>query len=429
MSTSPADRISTDQAAAAAGSSFVVLKKNNLVERPWGGLRMLDYKGSAPLPDQKKLTGNGVGEAFEVAACATDPESNQYPSRVLLGDNTEMSLPQLLSAAGREILGKQLFDRCGGEIPLLPKTLDIQELLSVQAHPPGNTELYVIIDAEPGATLRLGFRHTVDPDALRSDLLAARSQQEQLLTWLQPDVDQFELQNILAPSFADRSGDTDTVAMQLSPLLRRREDYAPASLALKQLKLMYWQILDMMNEIPLHAGQVIYNATPERICAATGAPVSAEVHALGNPQQLEVMMLEIRRPGVTYRAWDNVRFPLREIDIDQTLKALNLSGTNPAEFEVKPKPVNGEPNAMRLVAGDHFIVDRLSVTTSNAATVTAGYFHTLHCVSGDCRLTDTAGNAVLLTRGSSVIAPAGLREYRVSTASSAELIRVQIPPQ
>src|SRR5690606_30845198 len=40
----------------------------NFVERPWGGMRIRDYKRVCPLPDQPSVTGAGLGEAFEIAA-------------------------------------------------------------------------------------------------------------------------------------------------------------------------------------------------------------------------------------------------------------------------------------------------------------------------------------------------------------------------
>ena len=86
-----------------------------------------------------------------------------------------------------------------------------------------------------------------------------------------------------------------------------------------------------LNAIPVKAGDVIYNATPARIAAASGKPPSAEVHALGNPEGRGVFALEIRRPGPTFRAWDNVRFPLRDIDIEDALEALNLTATRAAK--------------------------------------------------------------------------------------------------
>ena len=94
-----------------------------------------------------------------------------------------------------------------------------------------------------------------------------------------------------------------------------------------------------MNAVPVKTGDVIYNANPPRVAAASGKPVSAEVHALGNTEGRGVFALEIRRPGTTFRAWDNVRFPLRDIDIDAALDALNLKATRAADFVVEPKLV------------------------------------------------------------------------------------------
>jgi hypothetical protein len=106
-------------------------------------------------------------------------------------------------------------------------------------------------------------------------------------------------------------------------------------------------------------GQVIYNANPEAVSAATGRPRSAEVHALGNPQGKEILALEIRRPGPTFRAWDHARFPLRPIDVDKTLDALNLQATRPADFIVTPRPLAGCPGVFRSVQSEWFVVDHL----------------------------------------------------------------------
>jgi hypothetical protein len=98
---------------------------------------------------------------------------------------------------------------------------------------------------------------------------------------------------------------------------------------LTALRTAYWDTLERLNAIPVAAGQVIYNATPARLTAVSGQPASAEVHALGSPEGRAVLALEIRRPGPTFRAWDNVRFPLRNLDIDAALAALNLQATSP----------------------------------------------------------------------------------------------------
>ena len=112
----------------------IIPLKDNLVARPWGGQRLPIFKGLPPTPQQR------WGEAFEICAFACDEEANAHPSIVRLADRSEISLPELLAAAGSAILGEQLIAIHGCQLPLLPKTLDLSELLSVQAHPEGFAE-------------------------------------------------------------------------------------------------------------------------------------------------------------------------------------------------------------------------------------------------------------------------------------------------
>ncbi|MDH3645527.1 MAG: hypothetical protein OER80_02010 [Gammaproteobacteria bacterium] len=423
-----ADRIAAgDIAATACVRGIVKLRSNNLIERPWGGLRMLEYKGCAPLPDQKKITGMGLGEAFEIAACPSDPESEAHPSIACLSDGSEIALPQLLHHAGRNILGKPLFERFHGEIPLLPKTLDIEELLSVQAHPPGNTELYVIIDAQPGASIRLGFRHNVDPDSLRRELIEGRKKQNDLLQLLRADVDHNQLHNTLAPALASRDDDLQDLIETLKPLLADDADVAAVHQCLLTLRAVYWHVLDLMNEVAVRPGQIIHNATPARVCRVAGIAPSAEVHALGNPDRREILMLEIRRPGKTFRAWDHVRFPIRDIEIDQALSALHCGATSPEEFEVTPKPLSGAPGVFRSVKSDSFIVDHIRPEKDRIMSIAGKHFHTLHLIHGSVVLIENTGNTTKLTTGESAIVPATVDAYQVAADASAELIRVNLP--
>ena len=83
-----------------------------------------------------------------------------------LADGSTITLPALLAVHAETLLGEAFVQRYGRRFPLLPKLLDVAELLSVQAHPPGNTEVYVIVDADPGATIRLGFAADIDAGAL-----------------------------------------------------------------------------------------------------------------------------------------------------------------------------------------------------------------------------------------------------------------------
>lgn len=75
------------------------------------------------------------------------------------------------------------------ELPLLVKMIFTSERLSVQVHPDdgedgprGKTEMWHILDAEPGATIALGFREEISRERLRD---ATRTGEiEQLLNWV-----------------------------------------------------------------------------------------------------------------------------------------------------------------------------------------------------------------------------------------------------
>jgi mannose-6-phosphate isomerase len=75
------------------------------------------------------------------------------------------------------------------ELPLLVKLIFTSERLSVQVHPDdgeggprGKSEMWHILDAEPGATIALGFREPITRERLRD---ATRTGEiEQLLNWM-----------------------------------------------------------------------------------------------------------------------------------------------------------------------------------------------------------------------------------------------------
>jgi mannose-6-phosphate isomerase len=75
------------------------------------------------------------------------------------------------------------------ELPLLVKLLFTSERLSVQVHPDdgedgprGKTEMWHILDAEPGATIALGFRETISRERLWE--ATRRGEIEGLLNWM-----------------------------------------------------------------------------------------------------------------------------------------------------------------------------------------------------------------------------------------------------
>jgi len=75
------------------------------------------------------------------------------------------------------------------DLPLLVKLIFTSERLSVQVHPEdgeagprGKTEMWHIMDAEPGATIALGFREPLTRERLREAALSGEI--ERLLNWI-----------------------------------------------------------------------------------------------------------------------------------------------------------------------------------------------------------------------------------------------------
>lgn len=65
--------------------------------------------------------------------------------------------------------------------PLLIKFLFTTEALSVQVHPPGKTEMWHILAAEPGARIAAGFKAPLSAEAMRA--AAVSGEIERLLAW------------------------------------------------------------------------------------------------------------------------------------------------------------------------------------------------------------------------------------------------------
>jgi mannose-6-phosphate isomerase class I len=411
-------------AAAELASRLVIPERDNLVERPWGGTRLKAFKG---LRAGGRSGERAIGESFELAADDADDEARRHPSVLTLADGSTITLPALLAVHADTMLGESFVRRHGRRYPLLPKLLDVGELLSVQAHPPGNTEVYVIVAADPGATIRLGFAADVDAAVLAEQLAAGRREQQRLLELLAA-VSPEKLQESLRPWLARRKAGTRRFAAMLKPKLAAGTRLKDVETCLAALHGVYWSVLDALNAIPVAAGDVIYNANPARVVAAGGRPASAEVHALGNPEGRGVLALEIRRPGPTFRAWDNVRFPLREIDVDAALGALNLGATRPSEFVVQPKGVR--PGVRRSVDCEYFRLEHLAPTKAQPVDVPASPPHSLHALAGRVTVRGAAGLELgALERGQSALVPVGVGAYRVvAVKESAELVRVELPP-
>ncbi|MDQ1258172.1 MAG: Mannose-6-phosphate isomerase [Candidatus Hydrogenedentes bacterium] len=138
-------------------------------ERIWGGRKLRDTFGLDAPADQP------VGEAWLVA------DHPQCESVVVEGPFAGRTLRELLREDSSAILGTRAELTIHGRFPLLLKLLDAAEVLSVQVHPNddtaaelgepdvGKTEMWYVLDAEPGSELICGLT----PHASRENLAQA----------------------------------------------------------------------------------------------------------------------------------------------------------------------------------------------------------------------------------------------------------------
>lgn len=143
---------------------------------PWGGSRIREMKGLPP-------SVTPIGESWELSAV------EGMESVVDSGPEEGLTLRGLIQRHGASLLGQRVMERYGGEFPLLVKFLDSRQWLSLQVHPDdeivkelegpgvqGKTEMWHVIDCEPGSELIAGFRAGVG----RDDYLRAEGQRELL---------------------------------------------------------------------------------------------------------------------------------------------------------------------------------------------------------------------------------------------------------
>ncbi len=130
-------------------------------DKIWGGNKIESYLGKnyAPLPN--------CGETWEISGVKTDV--SVVDNGPLAGKN----LADLLTEYKAELLGEKNYKRFGNEFPLLVKFIDANDDLSIQVHPNdelarkrhnsfGKTEMWYVIEADPGSTLISGFNQPVD---------------------------------------------------------------------------------------------------------------------------------------------------------------------------------------------------------------------------------------------------------------------------
>lgn len=132
-----------------------------LKDKIWGGEKLVDKLN-------KKSSLKNLGESWEVS----DVEGNI--SIVENGSLKGTSLRELLTIYKSDLVGENNYANFGDNFPILIKFIDAKEDLSVQVHPNdelskkrhnsfGKTEMWYIMQSDPGSNLILGFNKTITP--------------------------------------------------------------------------------------------------------------------------------------------------------------------------------------------------------------------------------------------------------------------------
>ena len=130
-----------------------------LKDKLWGGNKLARVLGKQASPE--------CGEAWEVSGI---PGSESVVANgALAGKN----LVDLVADYKEALVGTAVFARFGDRFPLLIKFIDANRDLSIQVHPNdaqsgghGKTEMWYILQADPGAFLYSGFNQHVNQDVL-----------------------------------------------------------------------------------------------------------------------------------------------------------------------------------------------------------------------------------------------------------------------
>jgi len=268
-------------------------------------------------------------------------------------DGSEVALSQLLEQFGQYILGKDITEEFGNQLPLLVKFIDARENLSVQVHPTdedarelsetdtGKTEAWVILEAGENAVVYLDFRDDADPADFQKAVIAA-----------------------------------DTSIAQ-----------------------------DYLRAVPVKSGDIF-------LCPA------GTIHAIGK----DVLLVEIEQNSdLTYRVWDWNREPRRPLHLEKAMKVLNFGNQTENTFCQSPRRISETEE--QLIDSLYFTMNRLQLGPSQEiVTNTKGGFQILTCLEGSVML--QCNEAIEhLGRGQSLLVPAGLGQYNISTHEEAVLLK------
>lgn len=132
----------------------------------WGGKRLAGKSSNPRVKDS-------IGESWEISG--VQDNLSVVSEGPLAGNNIE----ELVEVYMGDLVGDKVYEKFGVEFPLLIKFIDACDDLSIQVHPDdatakerhnayGKTEMWYVVDADPGARLLLGFKN----DTEKSEYLA-----------------------------------------------------------------------------------------------------------------------------------------------------------------------------------------------------------------------------------------------------------------
>lgn len=126
-----------------------------LKDKIWGGTKLKSLFNKSAETDK-------LGESWELSGYEGD--ESVVANGLYAGNN----LAELLEIYMGELVGENVFSKHGQTFPLLFKFIDANENLSIQVHPGdevaaerhnsfGKTEMWYVVDADPGSELIIGF--------------------------------------------------------------------------------------------------------------------------------------------------------------------------------------------------------------------------------------------------------------------------------
>ena len=131
----------------------------------WGGQKIAPYKGIES-PEKN------IGESWELSGV------DGLVSIVANGPLAGKPITEVVKEYKEVLVGRHVYANTGDEFPLLFKFIDALKDLSIQVHPSdelaavqhpgarGKTEMWYVVDAEPGAKLYSGLTRSITPEQL-----------------------------------------------------------------------------------------------------------------------------------------------------------------------------------------------------------------------------------------------------------------------